>query len=112
EDLWEGSGRHQEELRQPISEVRDLPGADRRQVLVSDLHARRRHAALQERVATYPHGSEVSGLQTLRGPVHDQVRRHRGGTKDHRPFLAAQEAIDGWMVCGAGDSPAPKLTGC
>ena len=39
----------QEEQRQPVPEIRNLPRADRRQVLVSHLHPRRRYPALQDR---------------------------------------------------------------
>ncbi len=42
-----GVGHPEEERRPAVPEVRNLPRADRRQVLVPHLHPRRRHAALQ-----------------------------------------------------------------
>ena len=70
---------------QAVPQVRDLPRADRRQVLVPHLHARRRHAAFQERrERADPHDGEVSGLQEVRRPVDHQVRRCGGRRQAHR----------------------------
>jgi hypothetical protein len=78
---------------QAVSEVRDLPRADRRQVLVSHLHPRRRHAAFQGHEPAHPHGGEIPGLQTLRRQVHHQVRRYGGDAEATRRRRSSCESV-------------------
>ena len=83
-----GELKHGSSKDKQFPQVRDLPRADRRQVLVPHLHARRRHAALQGRQRAHPHDREVPGLQAVRGTVHHQVRRR--GERQRRSGAPAQ----------------------
>ena len=72
-----GVGLLRKNSRQPVPEVRDLPRADRRQVLVSHLHSGRRCAVLPERAAAHAHAGPLRGLQAVQERNPDQVRRAR-----------------------------------
>ena len=76
-----GKGVGIAEQRRRVPEVRNLPRADRRQILVPDLYARRRHAALSRHVPAHHDDGEVSGLQAVQEQRNHHVRR-RGNRRN------------------------------
>ncbi len=73
-----GRGVGQRKGDNQYPEVRNLSRADRRQILVSHVHHRQRHAAFQRERPAHEDDREVRGLQAVQERHDHQVRRRRG----------------------------------
>ena len=80
-----------------VPEIRDLSGADRRQVLVPHLHPRRRYPAFQRwRGAARPDDGAVSGLQEVRRQIDDSLRRRGGRYQDRHEEEIVRVRVSEW----------------